>query len=236
MPDQATENEIRERARKLQALHVKLLFCRATQENWLQNPNTILAEFNLPASARDKIADITTDQFRAESHGRRGLVERSLAKTFPETQKHLEISSAQASFEAFLCSEDFLNPKTGLPHISGVGQGYENNSKYFFWLKRTMRLASADCDVELRNKAHTEFATWLINEYKRPHDPYFDQFEGGLYWMQTPGAAKPVILLSDQFVVYTLNDPNTISQLPKIGLTDLDDVSPPDWPEEETLL
>ena len=236
MRDHAAENALRERARKLQALHIRLLFCPITQERWLSEADEVLNAFGLPAEMRDRVPNITSDQFKAESHGRRTLVERTVSNVFPETLKLLNRKHKAPAFDDFICSEEFLNPKSGLPHSSGVGPGYENVSKYFFWLRQVMSLKAPNCDAELRNQAYTEFATWLINEYKRPHDPYYDEFEGGLYWVQTPGQEKPVILLSDQFVVYTLNDPKTIEQLPKIGLTNLDDLEPPDWPDEPTIL
>lgn len=236
MRDRAAEKALRKRARKLQALHIRLLFCPITQERWLTEAEQVLRDFGLPKGMLDRIPDITTDQFKAESHGRRTLVERSVGQTFPETLKQLNAKHQALTFDDFICSEEFFNPKSGLPHSSGVGPGYENVSKYFFWLRDTMSLKVLDCDIELRNKAYTEFATWLINEFKRPHDPFYDDFEGGLYWLQKPGQEKPVILLSDQFVVYTLNVPKTIEQLPQIGLTNLDELEPPDWPEEPTLL
>ena len=96
-------------------------------------------------------------------------------------------------------------------------------------------MAHDGCDIDLLHKVYIEFATWLINEYNRPHDPYYDLFEGGLYWAQNPEEDKPVILLSDEFIHYTLNDPNIIKQLPQIGLTNLNVIEPPDWPDEPTL-
>jgi hypothetical protein len=102
-------------------------------------------------------------------------------------------------------------------------------------LKQELGLAHAGYDIDLRHKVYIEFATWLINKYNRPHDPYYDLFEGGLYWAQNPEEDKPVILLSDEFTLYTLNDPNTIKQLPQIGLTNLDVIEPPDWPDEPSL-
>jgi hypothetical protein len=236
MRDKAAEHALRDRARRLQALHIRLLFCPVTQENWLSEAVTVLDAFGLPPEMQGHFPDITTDQFKAESHGRQTLVERSIGKTFPETQQHLNLAKGHPTFDDFICSENFFNPKSGLPHSSGVGPGYENISKYFFWLKQELGLACAGCDIDLRHKVYIEFATWLINEYNRPHDPYYDLFEGGVYWTQNPEEDKPTILLNDDYVLYTLNDPNTIKQLPQIGLTNLDEVEPPDWPDEPTLL
>jgi hypothetical protein len=236
MRDEAVENALRDRARKLQALHIRLLFCPITQNNWLTESVAVLDTFGLPAEMQDRIPDITTDQFKAESNGRRIIVECSIRKAFPETQQYLDTHPGSPTFDDFICSENFFNPKSGLPHTSGVGQGYENDSKYFFWLKQNMQLTEPNCDIGLRDKLYTDFATWLINEYNRPHDPYFDQFEGGLYWAKKPEDDKPVILLSDEYVLYTLNDPNTVKQLSKIGLTNLDEVERPDWPDEPSLL
>jgi hypothetical protein len=211
--DHHEERALRDRARQLQALHIRLLFCRHTRDAWLAAPDEVLNDFELSADDQRLFPDITGDRFKAESHGRRVVVERSIGNIFDETQQHLAkraaasgFSGADPTFDDFLCSDYFLDPHRGLPHSSGVGQGYENISKYFFWLREAYDLDSTGTDVTLRTHAYSEFAIYLVTQYQRPHDPYYDQFQGGLYWVKTPGVAMPVMLLSDKFVQYTLGN------------------------------
>lgn len=241
--DGTEERALRDRARHLQALHIRLLFCRHTRDAWLAAPDKLLSDFGLSADDYSLFPDITGDRFKAESHGRRVVVERAVANSFGETQQYLVKHAAGSGFSGgdptiddFLCSDYFLDPHSGLPHSSGVGPGYENISKYFFWLRDTCGLDRPAADVTLRTHAYSEFAIYLITQYQRPHDPYYDQFQGGLYWMETPGIAMPVMLLSDKFVRYTLGNADTVAQLPSAGLIDLDQLSPPDWADEATLV
>lgn len=241
--DPKEERALRDRARNLQALHVRLLFCRHTRDAWLAGPGDVLSDFGLSAKDQHLFPDITGDRFKAESHGRRVVVERSTGNSFGETQKYLAQRSAASGFtgadptlDDFLCSDFFLDPHRGLPHSSGVGPGYENISKYFFWLRHAHGLDRGDADIALRTHAYSEFAIYLITQYQRPHDPYYDQFQGGLYWLETPGIALPVMLLSDKFVRYTLGNADTVAQLSGAGLMDLDQLAPPDWPDEATLV
>ena len=228
---------IRERARKLQELHVRLLFCHRTRNLWRTAPEEVLSTFGLEGDARGLLADIEGAQFQAEAHGRRVGVQKGVERGFPKTQKYLAAQADAAKngppsfedspgFEDFLGSDHFFDPSCGLPHSSGIGSGYENISKYFFWLRDAHRLAHPETDVTLRNSAYEEFATYLINQYNQPHVPYFDRFKGGLFWRREPGRELPVMLLSDKYALFTLASRETIAQLPVIGLIDLDDLVP----------
>lgn len=233
--DRAAEAALRERARKLQALHISLLFCARTRERWTAGPDAVLAAFGLAPGDRALIADITTEQFGAEAHGRRVVVERGIGRYFGSTLALLSERGTDPGFDDFLCSEFFLDPRHGLPHRSGVGQGYENVSKWFFWLQHEFALDRPGADVALRTEAYAEFAVWLIDEYKRPHDPFYDQFQGGLYWPQSPGEALPVIVLTEDYKQVTIPDAKIADQLPRIGLVDLDTLRPPELEAEPSL-
>jgi hypothetical protein len=241
--ERTEERALRDRARSLQALHIRLLFCRRTRDAWLAAPDDVLGSFGLSPADRSLLPDVAGSRFKAESHGRRIVVERAIGQCFDETQKYLAkraaasgFSGADPTFDDFLCSDFFFNPHHGLPHSSGVGPGYENISKYFFWLRDAYQLADRSTDVRLRTQAYTEFAIYLVAQYQRPHDPYYDQFQGGLYWVETPGIAMPVILLSDKFVRFTLGNAETVAQLPGAGLLDLDQFAPPAWTDEAMLI
>jgi hypothetical protein len=243
MTEPAIDTGLRARAYKLQALHIHLLFCEETRVAWRNAPADVLAAFGLPADAISLLVDPDSDQFRAEVYGRRMGVQNAVERCFATTQKYLaSLRDAPRGrppppgFEAFLCSDAFLEPDYGLPHSSGVGVGYENVSKYFFWLRNVAGLQQPDTDLELRNTAYGEFAAWLINEYHRPHEPYYDRFKGGLYWRRAPGEALPVMLLSDKYMLFTVSDPENVRQFPDIGLIDLDDLAPPEPSQAPSLI
>lgn len=229
--------ETRQQALAMQKLHIELLFCERTRSRWLRSPDDVLAANGLPAEAKSRFADITSEQFQAECHGRRVLVERTIGAAFPKTSERLAARKIPLDprFDDFLCSEYFFDPRFALPHVSGVGTGYENISKYFFWLRQNFHLASGTADAALREAAYTEFAAWLLKQYLGPHDPWFDRFKGGIFWPQTLDKEIPVTLLSDKGVIFTVSDRDTIKQLPQIGLVSLDDLQPPDIEENDML-
>jgi hypothetical protein len=182
----------------------------------------------------DKIADIESEQFRAECHGRHLIVERAITGAFGGTLKLMkerfrgkDAHATIPDLDDFLCSDSFYNPGRGLPHSSGAGSGYDNISKYFFWLKDRLGLAQPACDVDLRTQAYSEFAAFLIGEYSRPHDPWFDRFKGGLYWPHSPSAPMPVLLMTEKLDLLSIGNPATANQFPQIGLIDLDTLDPP---------
>lgn len=243
MPGREEEAALRERARRLQALHVKLLFCRSTRDAWLRSPDAVLERLGLPADAQRLIADIGSAQFKAEAHGRRAVVERSIGRVFGETTALLARRAAKSgyagsdpTFDDFLCSDYFLDPHKGLPHTFGIGPGYENISKYFFWLRASFGLRRQDTELDLRNRAYSEFAAYLLGQLKRPHDAFYDRFEGGIYWPKAPGRLLPVMLLSDKLVLFTVGNLHTAREIRKSGMVNLDQLAPQPWQDEETLV
>ena len=107
---------------------------------------------------------------------------------------------------------------------------------YYFWLRSAFQLEEPDCDLALRNHAYSEFATYLMGQFQRPHEPYYDQFEGGICWSKVPGDALPVMLLSDKYVLFTIGNDVTAAQIRDSGMVDLDQFSRPEWEDEATLV
>ena len=97
-PGQVQEAALRERARRLQAVHIRLLFCNRTQKAWRESPDKVLFESGLQPDDHRLFPDIESPQFKAESHGRRIVVERSVSNTFPETQQHITRLLAQSGY------------------------------------------------------------------------------------------------------------------------------------------
>jgi hypothetical protein len=136
------------------------------------------------------------------------------------------------AFDDFLCSPYFFEPGRALPHPTGVGPGYENVSKYFFWLREVMRLDRPEADAELRTAAYVDFAVYLLKEYARPHIPYYDRFKGGVHWRQRADIPSPEILVTEDGKMMSIGDAATIAGLSRIGLVDLDRLQPPSLREE----
>jgi hypothetical protein len=145
-------------------------------------------------------------------------------------------NGAVPAFDDFLCSPYFFESGRALPHPTGVGPGYENISKYFFWLRDVMRLNQPQADVELRTAAYVDFAIYLLKEYQRPHIPYYDRFKGGLYWQHQVDVPLPVILITDHGKMLMIRNPETIDGLARIGLVNLDELEPPAAREESAIL
>jgi hypothetical protein len=239
----ADETALRSRAYKLQALYIRLLFCARLRATWRASPETVLAQAGLEPAARQWLPDIDSDRFRAEAHGRRVVVERSIGRAFTRATALPDKMAAASgwngtvpAFDDFLCSPYFFDPGRALPHPTGVGPGYENISKYFFWLRDVMRLDQPQADTELRTAAYVDFAIYLLKENQRPHIPYYDRFKGGLYWRHRVGIPVPVVLITDRGKMLTIGDPETVCGLARIGLVDLDELEPPAAREDSMVL
>lgn len=232
------------RLERQQALFVRLLFCGETLAAYREDADSLLARHGLEPSAKAAFPDVASPAFRAEARGRQSLVRREVEKTFPATRRLLveragrgagagaamaEAPRDPLAIERFLSSDAFYDPRAGLPHPAGVGPGYENASKYFFWFRKANRIAAPGADVELRTMFYCDIAAYLMDLMTRPVHDYFRRFTGGVYWPRSPGADLPVHVLTEKLVLVTLNDAAQARRLPGIGLQNLDTIRPGEW-------
>lgn len=232
------------RLARLQALFVRLLFCGETVAAYRDDAEALLARYDLDASVMADLPDATSPAFQAESRGRRTLVHREVEKSFPATRSLLAKRASRdrgdgntdpLAIARFMSSDAFYDPSGGLPHPAGVGPGYENASKFFFWFRKANKIAAPGADIELRTMFYCDFAAYLMDVMTRPIHDFFRRFTGGVYWPRSPGAPLPVHLVTEKLVLLTIQDAAKARQLPAIGLQNLDAIRPGEWEIAENI-
>ncbi len=211
---------------RVQALYVRLLFCAPTVSAYRDDPGALLARHGLPEEAAALLPDVGSANFAAESRARRGNVEREIAARFPRTVEHLAAQGDAAPVAGFLSSDAFYDPGSGLPHPSGVGPGYENTSKFYFWLRGARGLRAPGCDIALRTHLNVEFAIYLLSTLAKGAEPYYRRFEGAVWWPNDPAAPVPVVVVDDRMRLIRVSEPAKIGQLTALHFANLDALDP----------
>lgn len=226
----------------LQTLFIRLLFSGETLKAFQDAPDGVLDRYGLPASARRLLPDPHSKNFLAESRGRRIGVVREIDARYERTAAFFKDRARQAGpgpaplqYDEFLASDYFLDPDHALPHPYGVGPGYENVSKFFFWLRDRYGLNRPGADIGLRASVYSDFALYLVTLRMRPCHPYYDRFKGGVCWTQVAGQDVPAMLLTEDQVLVTLKDPAKAGEIRRVGIVDLDTLVP-EPPEREPAI
>lgn len=226
----------------LQTLFVRLLFCQDTLSAYTADAPAVLERHGLPADTRPLLPDPASERFLAEARGRRLRVVRDVSNQFERTAAFFESLKETPqpgvpplSFDDFLSSDYFLDPRNSLPHPHGVGPGYESTSKFFFWMREAYGTGRPNTHVPLRTALNLDFAVYLMQLRQRPCHPYYDRFKGGVCWHETPSEAAPAYLLSDQLVLAKVTSSAKVGEILRIGIVDLDTVAPEPWELEPAI-
>lgn len=219
----------RARLAALQTLFIRMLFCDRTLERLRNDPAAVAAEYGLAAEALSELPDPDSDQMKAERHGRRAFVLTELRRNFQNAWPVLE-KHPSFRFEDFLSSDTFYDPASALPHPYGVGPGYENSSKFFFWARHALALDAArdmsGADGQLRMVLCADFAAYLTGQYQRGAPPFYDRFANGVWWRETPGRELPVFYMDvDRHLFRFTEIAQKVDMLAK-GATELDTLRP----------
>ncbi len=215
----------RDRLERLQTLFVRLLFCDATLEKYRSDPDGLAAEFGLPHEALGDLPDPDGAQMTAERHGRRTGVMRELKACFTNAMPVLEQLTG-FDVEAFLCSDAFYDPGSGLPHPYGVGAGYENSSKFFFWLKGVLTLDAPGVPIQLRTMIYGDFASYLVGQCTDRALDYYKRFADGVYWRESPAAPLPLMYMTAERHFFRYEMEEQRAELLRLGAADLDALRP----------
>lgn len=126
------------------------------------------------------------------------MIARELFHRFPKTFRYISKNSETKPpnlldlecFKKFIYSDYFFRANLGSPHPYGIGTGYENISKFFFWAKDVgFDLTS---DPELKFLLYSEFAIYLVQMIPHASDPYFNQFKSGITFELADGSTVAV--------------------------------------------
>ena len=225
-PRMTPENTIAETAAaRLQSLCVHLLFCDKTYERYVENPEELADAYRIDNDALSALPNAASPQLLAERHGRKAGVLIEVKKVFGQSYSMIE-AVPEFTFADFLSSEAFFDYASGLPHPYGVGPGYENASKFYFWARENLRLAGESRQLQLRSMMNGDFAANLIDQYGRGAEPYYRRFSKGIYWRETSDAALPVIFMTPERHVFRIADAAKFEQVQSAGAINLDGLTP----------
>ncbi|MGB0631621.1 MAG: hypothetical protein ACPGRZ_13100 [Alphaproteobacteria bacterium] len=219
---------------RLQELFVRLLFCDDTFEAYRTDPQRLLSIYDLDGSALAALPKPDTPQLQAERQGRRTGVEQEIRKVFGQSYGLLEKHPGY-DFGDFLCSDAFYDPGAGLPHPFGSGPGYENASKFYFWVVAALDFASAPDGAQTRWMVNGDFAAHLIEQHNLGADDYYRRFAEGVFWRERADTALPVIHMNGDRQVFRIADAAALDSLLDAGTVCLDDLSPVPAPGLENI-
>jgi uncharacterized protein len=142
----------------------------------------------------------------AEISGRRFLVAEEIIKRFPKSLElffnrkacDAELFLTSKEISAFYTSNEFLKNFKKIPSAEGIGFGYENISKFYFWCKSNFK--SRDF-IEMLD---LEFSVYLINQANCAIDPFFNRFKNGICTTNQDG--KFDLLISKDLNIYEIDD------------------------------
>ncbi|MAI49602.1 MAG: hypothetical protein CMM16_03420 [Rhodospirillaceae bacterium] len=212
-------------AARLQSLYVHLLFCDKTYERYVENPEELAKAYRIDNDALSALPEAAAPQLLAERHGRRAGVLIEVKRVFGQSYSMIE-ALPEFTFSNFLSSKAFFDDASGLPHPYGVGPGYENASKFYFWARENLRLAGESRRLHLHSMMNGDFAANLIDQYSKGAEPYYRRFSRGIYWRETNDAALPVIFMTPERHVFRIADAGKLEQVLSAGAIDLDDLTP----------
>lgn len=217
----------------LQTLLIRLMFSATTLKSFQDDPGKVLEQCGLPAEAERLLPDPHSKNFLAEGRGRQVVVEREISARFERMVAFFSDRARQPGpdtgpldFGEFLSTDYFLGTSHALPHPDGVGPGYENVSKFYFWIRDRYGLNRPGANVALRLSVYADFALYLLYLRKRPCHAYYDRFKGGVCWSKVPGQPVPMMLLTDDQVLATVSNPAKAEEIRRVGIVDLDTVVP----------
>lgn len=212
-------------AEQLQALFVRLLFCDTTFQRYKDDSAGLAGEYGIAASALAALPDAEAPQLLAERHGRKTGVMGEVKKVFAQSIALVQ-TLPEFDFDDFLCSDAFFDDASGLPHPFGVGPGYENASKFYFWARETLDFSGSPERLQTRLMMNGDFAAYLIDQHERGADAYYRRFANGIFWREAATAMLPVIYMSAERHVFRIADDAGYRQMRSTGAIDLDLLMP----------
>jgi len=225
----------RKRAARIQALYVRLLFCDETYDRYRTDRPGLAAAFDLDERALDALPKAGAGQLISERKGRRIGALNEIQAVFAQSYGLLEKRSDYQVGE-FLCSDAFFDPGSGLPHPYGSGPGYENASKFYFWVRETLSFGTGPKDMQTRMMLNGDFAAHLIARYADGSDTYFQRFSKGICWREAVTGDLPLIFVSAERHVYRIGDAKSAKQTLSSLPYDLDSLRPEPAPTDENPL
>lgn len=212
-------------AERLQTLMVRLLFCDMTFEKYRRDPAAAAAAFGLGPQSLALLPAADTPQLLAERHGRKMGVLGEVKKIFGQAYPLID-AIPEYRFEDFLCDDAFFDASSGLPHPYGVGPGYENASKFFFWVRKRLDFTRTSTRINAGLTMKGDFSAYLINLHNRGSHDYYRRFQHGIYWHEFPDRPLPVIMMTPERQVFRVTETAPYRSVCQSGAIDIDRLEP----------
>ncbi len=188
----------------LQELAVRLYFSDSLVEELKNN------DFDkIGADWKKLLPDLKSEFFAVESFGRRVMIARELVRRFKKTFALLAGAEVRADqivsadfFKEFISSDYFLTPFKSLPHPYGLGAGYENVSKFFFWAQDRYDLRSVkmlERSTQIRSVLYLEFSFHLLSQIKHATEPWYKDLGRGIFFSELPNAKETIVAIDLDF-------------------------------------
>lgn len=222
-------------AARIQDLYVRILFCDKTFERFRDDGKALAREYGIDEDTLSALPAADAPQLIAERRGRQIGVMNEVKKTFARSFDLIDALDDFA-FATFLGSDEFFGDVSGLPHPYGVGPGYDNASKFYFWARSHLALGGTPQRLQVRSMMNGDFAANLIDHQMRGADPYYDRFAHGIYWRETGDAKMPAIFMTPERHVFRIADDAQYRKLLSTGAIDLDGLTPEPPPGGANIL
>ena len=136
-------NELLEVSMKnLQRLSIQIFFSTNLKDEYERDAKKLLKRKSIPFRYNDYLPNVKDQSFVSESYGRRFLITREVFKRFKSLfslylkKEDIQISDVINSslLNEYFESDYFFGCERSFPHYTGLGKGYENSSKFFFFI------------------------------------------------------------------------------------------------------
>jgi hypothetical protein len=169
--------------KNLQKLSIQLFFSSSLREEYKKDVQKLLNNKGIPLKYKDFLPNIEEASFFSESYGRKFLITREIFKRYKNffkvyfKKENILINDVVGSklLDDYFKSEIFFGHKIAFPHYSGLGKGYENSSKFFFFLVDSFRE-----EDNLMIEAFTSIACHLNYQASFSNILFFKNFEKGV--------------------------------------------------------
>ncbi len=169
---------------RIQKLYIKLFFCESTLNSYKNNLHQLLVDCSLDKSAIRFFPDIESESFQIESHGRKMNVAVEIFERYKvffscyvnKSNINLDEILNLKLFKEFLSSDYFFCADYSIPHPYDIGLGYENVSKFYFFIINCIPISHQSLMILKKS-----FGYYIMKQINRGPCEFYNQFCNGLF-------------------------------------------------------
>lgn len=161
-------------------------------------------------------------KLKSEFYGRRMLVAIEIMDRFKSSMKEFFLRDditpidfiKDEQLSSFFDSENFLKSHHCLPSPEGIGKGYENISKFYFWAMTNIK------SKEFIEMLKLEMASYVLSQSLGAVDNFFNKFSNGIFIESIAGG----YLVTKEGDVFEMNNQEHIRNIKDLGVFNLKDL------------